>query len=86
MSLQGHRASPTKKYSVHRLSSSKKKAKREIHNCIQEDQQLDKSKEKNEKIKERLVSKTTQNEIHKFLSKLKQSENIPHCTKNEVFH
>ena len=56
-----------------RLLSSKKK-KREILHCIQEDQQLNKSKENKEKnVKERLVSKPTQN--HEFLSKLNKLEN-----------
>ena len=45
-----------------------KRKKFEILHCIQEDQQLDKSKEKKEKnVKERLVSKPNQNELHEFL-------------------
>ena len=52
-----------------------KRKKREILHCIQEDQQLDKSKEKN--VTERVVSKPTQNELHEFLSKLNQLENKP---------
>ena len=55
-----------------------KRKKRRILHCIQEDQQLDKSKEKKEKnVKEKLASKSTQNELHEFLSKLNQSENKP---------
>ena len=55
-----------------------KRKKLEILHCIQEVQQLDKSKGKKAKIvKERLVSKPTQNELHEFLSKLNQSENKP---------
>ena len=55
-----------------------KRKKTEILHCIQEDQQLDKSKEKKEKnVKEKLASKSTQNELHEFLSKLNQSENKP---------
>lgn len=38
---------------------------------------MDKSKDKNEQIKGRLVSKTTQNEIYKFLSKLREYECKP---------
>ena len=45
-----------------------KRKKLEILHCIQEDQQLDKSKEKKEKnVKERLASKPNQNELHEFL-------------------
>ena len=45
-----------------------KRKKLEILHCTQEDQQLDKSKEKKEKnVKERLVSKPNQNELHEFL-------------------
>ena len=52
----------------------KKKKKSEILHCIQDGQQLDKSKEKKEKnVKER----PAQNELHEFLSKLNQSENNP---------
>ena len=53
-----------------------KRKKRRILHCAQEDQQLDKSKEKKEKnVKQRLVSKPTQNELQELLSKLNQSEN-----------
>ena len=52
-----------------------KRKKREILHCIQEDQQLDKSEEKN--VTESVVSKPTQNELHEFLSKLNQLENKP---------
>ena len=53
-----------------------KRKKRRILRCAQEDQQLDKSKEKKEKnVKQRLVSKPTQNELQELLSKLNQSEN-----------
>ena len=54
--------------------SAEKKKKSEILHCIQDGQQLDKSKEKKEKnVKER----PAQNELHEFLSKLNQSENNP---------
>ena len=55
-----------------------KRKKLEILHCIQEYQQLDKSKEKKENnVKEKLVSKPTQNELHEYFSKLNQSENKP---------
>ena len=54
------------------------KKKSEILHCIQDDQQLDKSKGKKEKnVKERLISKPAQNELHELLLKLNQSENKP---------
>ena len=70
--------SPTTNNSGHWLSISKKKKNvkfsivfTRINNWIK----VRRKRKKN--VKERLVSKTTQNDIHEFLSKLNQSENKP---------
>ena len=63
---------------IHDINFWAQKKKSEILHCIQDDQQLDKSKGKKEKnVKERLISKPAQNELHEFLLKLNQSENKP---------